>query len=260
MDNPVGQIYSYLDKVFSQGLDALLQSKNIYAQTVLFNRMTRTLVGEEFFQNWLKENLRNRNVNLLSVDTSQLEETALKNLERIDVILSVGDLNTYVGKIGYLISQAPFEIPFLYNLNKFNSKNILSELSGDTMNLLRLYNKIDCIIYSEAMKLRQSRNISDDLEELSKQNRVSVLNFSQSIFAKNIHPREINPPKYSVWTGYDGASTIYIKRNGIDSGFINILVTNYIDKSQISSVKITVNGALTSYLSKRNTNTTICKS
>ena len=222
------------------GIDRLVTNSDPLVASTFFNSMTMSLVGRSTALDWLRE-ANASYPDLLDAPTEQLLEIALQHVEDIDIALAVDDLSS-IGLLAAALARHSLPLHNDMVVNRYNSSHRFNGLSNAAIAGLRRWNELDLRVWARVRKLMQDRPAARVIERLKRENDSLFLDFRHGIPAQNIWPREVNLPKYSIWTGNGGHTTFFLPFENTIDKFLNIHVTNVIEQRQLDDLVIRVNG------------------
>ena len=224
----------------ASGIDRLVANSDPSVVGSFFNSMTMTLAGRSTAMEWLRE-ARTNYADLLDAPTEHLLNIALRHVNDIDILLAVDDLSS-VGPLAAALARHSLPLTNDMVVNKHNSSCRFHSLSDTAVTGLRRWNELDLKVWARARKLMQDRPAARTIERLKRENDSFFLDFRHGIPAQNIWPREVNLPKYSIWTGNGGNTTFFLPVENTIEKFLNIHITNMILQRQLDNLVIRING------------------
>lgn len=205
-----------------------------------YNHVTRTLAGPAFWD-WFRE-VSVTAETLDQAPTDKLLERALSVLNGLDVVLTFNDLSP-IGTLATALSKDSFAIPFDQKLNSFDTSGSLQRLTPEERQAIEAFNRLDIVVWDRVQQIVNGNKSQSCLDRFALQNDTTILDFSQSLPATNIWPRESNAAKHSVWTGNGGPTNFIFRKRTNSRKYFNFLVTSVLSSAQFEQMQIRVNGA-----------------
>lgn len=237
-EDPKSELQQLLYELSLSGPDNYFRAGIPAREHPAFNLMTLALINFAGERKWLNDYLGSVTIfDPITIDP--IVNAALRGLSKLTLLFTMDQLSDAFAHISRALPVRDYivgnEVPAT---NAFHSKAELQGLTPETRGAIEACNQIDAIVYAEALKKIAAQDSHQITNYLSESDDSLFIDASDFIPFSNVWPREVNPNKFSFWTGSNPAFNYRVK-NARDK-IVCAKITNCISQSQIDNLYFSI--------------------